>query len=76
MLFIPGKLTRFLEPLDNNYLLNEDNKLTNTILENPIKFNDKLSLSKLDILRLELINWILEIWEDNSDKNFVDSWFF
>ncbi len=31
-----------------------------------MKFNVKLSLSKLDILRLDLINWILEIWEDNS----------
>ena len=75
--FIPAKLTRFLQPLDiginkqfksylkNKYLINEANKLTNVEI-NPIKIKDKLSVSKLDLLRLNLINWILEIWEDNS----------
>ena len=76
--FIPGKLTRFLQPLDiginkqfkshlsNKYLLYEASKLTNTIIENQIKFNDKLSLSELDLFRLNLINWVLAIWEDKS----------
>ena len=76
--FIPAKLTRFLQPIDiginkqfksylkNKYLINEANKLTNNVEINPIKFNDKLSVSNLDLLRLNLINWLFEIWEDNS----------
>ena len=56
---------QFKSYLKNKYLINEANKLTNVEI-NPIKIKDKLSVSKLDLLRLNLINWILEIWEDNS----------
>ena len=76
--FIPVKLTRFLQSLDtglnkqfksylkNKYLINEANKWTNSVEIIPIKFKDKLSVIKLDLLRLNLINWKLEIWEYNS----------
>ena len=77
-ILIPARLTRFLQPLDigvnfpfktylkNKYLINEANKLTNNNEVNPIKFNDNLSYSNLDILRLNLIYWILLIWEDDD----------
>lgn len=75
---IPAKLTRFLQPLDiginfhfkthlkNKYLINEGNKLTNNNEANPIKFNDKLSESNFDKLRLNLIYRILLIWVDDE----------
>lgn len=58
--FIPGKLTRFLQPLDiginkpfkeqlrNKYIINEANKLLKIEEINPIKFHDKLNISNLD----------------------------
>ena len=73
-ILIPARLMRFLQPLDigvnfpfktylkNKYLINETNN--NEI--NPIKFKDNLSYSNLDILRLNLIYWILLIWEDDD----------
>ena len=76
--FIPGKLTRFLQPLDiginksfkeqlrNKYIINEANKLLKIEEINPIKFHDKMNISNLDKLRLNIIHWILTIWEDDE----------
>ena len=76
--FIPSKLTRFLQQLDiginfpfkahlkNKYMVNEANKITNTEEVNPIKFNDNLTISNIDKLRLNLIYWTLLIWEKDD----------
>lgn len=76
--FVPAKLTRFLQPLDiginfpfkaqlkNKYFINEANKITKTEEDNPIRFNDNLTVSNLDKLRLNLINWTLLIWENDD----------
>ena len=47
-------------------MINEANKLTGNNEINPIKFKDNLSESNLDKLRLNLIYWILLIWEDDD----------
>ena len=47
-------------------MINDANKLTGNNEVNPNKFNDKLSESNLDKLSLNLIYWILLIWEDDD----------
>ena len=76
--FVPAKLTRFLQPLDiginfpfkahlkNKYLINQAKKITKTEEVNPIKFNDNLTISNLDKLRLNLIYWTLLIVNNYS----------
>jgi hypothetical protein len=83
--FVPAKLTRFLQTLDIGinfpfkahlkikYLINEANKITKTEEVNPIKFNDNLTISNLDQLKLNLIYWILLIWEKNDISTIIAS---
>ena len=69
---IPGKLTRFLQPLDiginmpfksqlkNKFLISEANKLINIEEVKTINFTDNLSISNMDKLRLNLIDWTIK----------------
>ena len=75
---IPGKLTRILQTLDigisvpfksqlkNKFIISEENKLINIEEVKNVKFTDNLSIHNLDKLRLNLIEWILCIWEDDT----------
>ena len=87
--FIPGGLTRYLQPLDIGINKNFKDHLKNLYLENladNIKFDDtssekELALLKkyenifgdekkptlLDAQRLNIINWVMEVWW-NDDK--------